>query len=54
MTLSAVSGRSDIPETEFPDYVRLMHQDRDRKLEQEFKVQNHSLNFGYYLWVATM
>ena len=34
-----VSSRSDIPEAEFPDYVRLMHQDRDQKLELEFKVQ---------------
>lgn len=41
-----VSAHSDIPEAEFPDYVRLMHQERDKKLENEFKVQYHSLNFG--------
>ena len=35
---STVSARSDVPETEFPDYVKLMHQDRDSKLEMEFKV----------------
>ena len=33
-----MSARSDVPETEFPDYVKLMHQDRDCKLELEFKV----------------
>ena len=35
---STVSACSDVPETEFPDYVKLMHQDRDSKLELEFKV----------------
>ena len=35
---STVSARRDVPETEFPDYVKLMHQDRDCKLELEFKV----------------
>ena len=35
---STVSALNDFPETEFPNYVKLMHQDRDRKLELEFKV----------------
>ena len=30
--------QSDIPVAEFPDYVRLMHQDRDHRLELEYKV----------------
>ena len=35
---SAVTGRSDIHATEFPDYVRHMHQENDHRLDQEYKV----------------
>ena len=38
LLLSAVSAGSDIPLAEFPDYVRLMHEDRDHKLELEYRV----------------
>ena len=31
-------SRSDIPVAEFPEYVKLLHQDRDQKLEVEYKV----------------
>ena len=30
--------QSDISVSEFPDYVRLMHRDRDHRLELEYKV----------------
>ncbi|CAI8036787.1 Tyrosine-protein phosphatase Lar, partial [Geodia barretti] len=32
-----VVSRSDVPVAEFPEYVKLLHQDRDRKLEVEYK-----------------
>ena len=35
---SAVTAQSDIPATEFPDYVRLMHQESDHRLDQVYKV----------------
>ena len=35
---TSVSVESDVPESEFPDYVRLMHEDRDHRLELEYKV----------------
>ena len=38
---SAVTARSDIPATEFPDYVRLMHQESDHRLDQEYKVSTN-------------
>ena len=38
LLVSAVSVGSDIPLAEFPDYVRLMHEDRDHKLELEYRV----------------
>ena len=34
----AVTARQDIPEADFPDHVREMHQDRDHKFELEYKV----------------
>ena len=33
-----VTARDDIPEAEFPDYVKQMHQDRDQKYNMEFQV----------------
>ena len=36
---SAVSFRSEVPEAEFPEYVRLMHEDRDHRLELEYRVR---------------
>ena len=33
-----VVSRSDVPVAEFPEYVKVLHQDRDRKLEVEYKV----------------
>ena len=38
---SVVSFHSDIPEAEFPEYVRLMHEDRDHRLELEYRVCLH-------------
>ena len=38
---SAVTARSDIHATEFPDYVRLMHQESDHRLDQEYKVSTN-------------
>ena len=35
---STVTHTSDIPAAEFPNYVRLMHEDRDRTLDLEYKV----------------
>ncbi|CAI8048070.1 Receptor-type tyrosine-protein phosphatase S [Geodia barretti] len=32
-----VSFRSEVPEAEFPEYVRLMHEDRDHRLELEYR-----------------
>ena len=36
-----MTARSDIPATEFPDYVRLMHQESDHRLDQEYKVSTN-------------
>ena len=36
-----MSARSDIPATEFPDYVRHMHQESDHRLDQEYKVSTN-------------
>ena len=33
-----VTARHDIPEAEFPDYVKQMHQDGDKKYNLEFQV----------------
>ena len=38
VNLFTESVRSDIPVAKFPDYVRLMHQDRDHRPELEYKV----------------
>ena len=35
-----VTARNDIPEAEFPDHVKQMHQDRDHKFELEYKVSS--------------
>ena len=35
---SPVRAHNSIPEAEFPDHVQQMHQDRDRRLESEYKV----------------
>ena len=34
----SVSTRHDIPGAEFPDYVKQMHQDGDKKFNLEFQV----------------
>ena len=39
IAIPAVTGRNDIPEVDFPDHVKQMHQDRDRKFELEYKVR---------------
>ena len=36
--VTAETGISDIPEDDFPDHVKEMHQDRDQKFEVEYKV----------------
>ena len=36
-----VTGRNDIHEDDFPDHVKQMHQDRDRKFELEYKVSHN-------------
>ena len=33
-----VAGRNDIPKADFPDHVKQMHQNKDRKLEMEYTV----------------
>ena len=33
-----MTARQDIPEAEFPDYVKQMHQDGDKKFNLEFQV----------------
>ena len=33
-----MTARRDIPEADFPDHVRQMHEDRDHKFELEYKV----------------
>ena len=38
----AAISRSDIPVEEFPEYVKQMHENRDRKLEVEYKVCSYS------------
>ena len=38
ITCTAVTGRNDIPEADFPDHVKQMHLDRDQKLELEYRV----------------
>ena len=38
----AVTGISDICEDDFPDHVKEMHQDRDKKFEVEYKVSTSS------------
>ena len=38
---SAVTARSDLHATEFPDYVRLMHQESDHRLDQEYEVSTN-------------
>ena len=38
VTCTAVTGRNDIPEADFPDHVKQMHLDRDQKLELEYRV----------------
>ena len=37
---TAVTGRNGIPEAEFPEHVKQMHQDKDQKLELEYKVSS--------------
>ena len=36
------TGINDIPEDDFPDHVKEMHQDRDQKFEVEYKVGTFS------------
>ena len=38
----AVTGINDICEDDFPDHVKVMHQDRDQKFEVEYKVSTSS------------
>ena len=33
-----MTARHDIPEAEFPDYVKQMHQEGDKKFNLEFQV----------------
>ena len=33
-----MTSRHDIPEAEFPDYVKQMHQDGDQRFNLEFQV----------------
>ena len=42
MDFSAVTSCNDIPEDDFPDHVKEMHQDRDQKFEMEYKVSTSS------------
>ena len=37
-----MTARHDIPEAEFPDYVKRMHQDGDKKFIREFQVSTMS------------
>ena len=34
-----MTGRDDIHEDDFPNHVKEMHQDRDKKIEIEYKVR---------------
>ena len=36
-----MTGRSDIHATEFPDYVRHMHQESYHRMDQEYKVSTN-------------
>ena len=40
--VTAETGINDIPEDDFPDHVKEMHQDRDQKFEVEYKVSTFS------------
>ena len=45
----AAISRSDIPVKEFPEYVKQMHNNRDRKLEVEYKVCSYFHLLRYIL-----
>ena len=40
-----MTARHDIPEAEFPDYVKQMHQDGDKKFNLEFQVSTCSTSY---------